>query len=79
MAWAELNGEPFRILAARSFADISNRLHDLALGTVSAVDGLILVQTGQGILQLLEVQPASKRVMSASDWYRGSSQGVKLS
>jgi methionyl-tRNA formyltransferase len=79
MAWAELNSEPFRILAARAFADISDHLHDLAIGTVSAVDGLILVQTGKGVLQLLEVQPASKRVMSASDWYRGSSQGVRLS
>ena len=30
------------------------------------------VATGDGVLQLLEVQPAGKRVMPASDWARGA-------
>jgi len=58
---------------------------DLKLRRVRVVDqksygepGTILdtatlsVSTGDGVLQLLEVQPAGKRVMSATDWARGA-------
>ena len=33
-------------------------------------DGL-LVQTGEGVLQILEVQPAGKRPMPARDFFNG--------
>ena len=79
MAWAEFDGEPFRILSARASVQSSVNPVDADAGKVSAVDGKIYVQTGKGVLQLLEVQPASKRAMPASDWYRGISPGARLS
>jgi len=48
---------------------------DKVRGNVGEIVGLtpdtLLVQTGQGVLELLEVQPASKPRMSAGDFARG--------
>lgn len=79
MAWAEFDGEPFRILSARASLQTSENFVASEAGKVSMIDGKIIVQTGRGVLQLLEVQPASKRAMPASDWYRGISSGARLS
>ena len=79
MAWAEFDDEPFRILSARASLQTSENLVASEAGKVSMIDGKIFVQTARGVLQLLEVQPASKRAMPASDWYRGTSTGARLS
>lgn len=61
-------GQPFKIIAARA--------HDT--GPIDATPGQLLphpdgvwVATGDGTLELLLVQPAGKRQLSAVDWRRG--------
>jgi methionyl-tRNA formyltransferase len=78
VAWALLDGEPIRLLQAR--ASQLKVAADLAVGRVFSSEGRIYVATGNAeALELLEVQPASKKAMAASDWHRGLSQEVTLS
>ena len=80
MAWAEHEGEPIRVLRARAVESSAIELTALPTGTVQQLGSRILVTAAdQSLLELLEVQPASKRVMSAADWHRGLSGSVKLS
>ncbi len=41
-------------------------------GEISVIDDRLLVSTGKGGLELLEIQPAGKRPMEASAWLRGA-------
>lgn len=66
-AWALLDGERFKIHAARPAAGLS-----LPAGVVAATEGRIEVGTGTTPLELLTVQPAGKRAMDAADWWRGA-------
>src|SRR5687768_17916047 len=52
------------VLAARS--------HDrtVPVGRVNLIEGRALVGTARGALELLTVQPPSKRPMAAADWLR---------
>lgn len=78
VAWAEFGSEPIRILNARAIS-ISEGT-SLLPGQVSIFGDAIVVGAGDNeLLQLLEVQPASKRVMTASDWFRGLQGTVVLS
>jgi len=45
-------------------------------GEISRQAGLVLLGTGRGTLELLEVQPAGGRRMSASAWVRGHKTGT---
>ena len=56
---------PLLVLAARGLA------RTVPLGRVSVIDGSVLVGASQGSLELLVVQPASRRPMPAADWLRG--------
>ena len=79
MAWAEHEGEPIRVLRARAVESSAIEHTALPAGTVQLIGSRILVSAAdQSLLELLEVQPASKRVMSAADWHRGLSGSVKL-
>ena len=40
-------------------------------GTVIAADSRLLVAAGEGALELVELQPAGKRSMPATDFLRG--------
>ena len=66
-AWALLDGERFKIHAARPATGLS-----LPAGVVAATEGRIQVGTGTTPLELLTVQPAGKRTMDAADWWRGA-------
>lgn len=80
VAWAEHEGEPIRVLRARAVESSAIERTALPAGTVQQIGSRILViAADQSLLELLEVQPASKRVMSAADWHRGLSGSVKLS
>ncbi|AQP44443.1 methionyl-tRNA formyltransferase [Tessaracoccus flavus] len=73
-AWCELAGERFKIYRAR-LAEYA----DLAPGEVAATKRQVFVGTGQGALELLEVQAPGKRRMSAIDWARAGVSGRVLS
>ena len=73
-AWALLNGETFKIHDARVVASSENG----PAGTVVAVDGKVIVSTGESFIELLEVQPAGKQSMSARDWARGATLPVRF-
>ena len=66
MAWTTLDGERFRVPAARPAPD-----RGLAPGEFLAERRGVLVGTGEGSLELLSVQPAGRRAMAAADWGRG--------
>lgn len=71
-AFTLLNGEVFKIWACAK-PDGSSSKSAAAPGTVlAATDKGIEVQTGEGALLLLDIQPAGKRVMSVADWLKGS-------
>jgi len=73
--------EPTRLILGRvrqfqeiAAGNVSDRLAGIAPGTVLAVsDAGIMVATGSGVLQILEIQPASKKMMPAGAFLRGYS------
>lgn len=75
MAWCVYKGEPFRVLRARVIETKS----DNSVGEVFSIDKRVLVACGSGsVLELLEVQPSSKKAMQAQDWFRGSDREEPL-
>ncbi|WGU96946.1 methionyl-tRNA formyltransferase [Paenibacillus dendritiformis] len=80
-AFTTWNGEVFKVWACRP--------EPAATGEAAAAPGTVLtagtdglqVQTGQGVLSLLEVQPAGKKAMPVSEFLRGGKmeQGTVLS
>ncbi len=68
MAWTTLDEESFRILDARAYR---GDYLQASPGTIQSIDEKVLVACNSGALQLINVQPAGKNEMSASDWYRG--------
>jgi methionyl-tRNA formyltransferase len=79
MAWVDFRGEPLRIIEAIVATRPSSELVAAEIGEVVEIDGSILIKTGSGLLKLIDVQPASKRVMSAEDWHRGINSRAVLS
>jgi len=82
MAWTELQSEPFRILDARATAiQYSESLNSLERdpGRVWLESGRVLVSCGAGTtLELRQVQPISKKPMTAADWFRGLIEPEKV-
>jgi methionyl-tRNA formyltransferase len=72
-AWVLLDGERFKIHAARRGAGPHR-----PPGVVGSVDGRVEVGTGSSPLELLSVQPAGKRAMAAADWWRGAGGSAVL-
>lgn len=68
MAFATLRGESFRVLDAR--VQDSDTL-TAEIGTVQVQNNKVVVTCGAGSLELITVQPAGKKPMSATDWARG--------
>ena len=66
VAWTELDGQRFRVLLATP-ADGE----DLAPGEFLPAKHSVLAGTGNGLLELLQVQPDGKRPTPAADWGRG--------
>lgn len=81
-AWCELDGNPLKLLKAKSMGGINwNALSQIQLapGGVEVRDGKVLVACAEGtLLELLEVQPAGKKPMPADQWARGLNQEVTL-
>lgn len=68
MAWTTLAGQRFRILRA---APAGNDVADLAAGEIRPGRRSVVVGTGHGGLELIEVQPQGRGPMRAADWGRG--------
>lgn len=66
MAWTTWAGERFRVLLARCLPDSS-----LEPGAVRAEKRRLVVGTGDGDLELLQVQPAGRKPVAGADWGRG--------
>jgi len=75
VAWCLLADEPFRVLRARA---VESSIY-LSEGEVAFEGHRVFVGCGSGsYLELLEVQPASKNVMSANSWMNGQTGKVVL-
>jgi methionyl-tRNA formyltransferase len=75
MAWCLYKDEPFRVLRARVIETKSEH----SVGEVFSIDNRVLVACGSGtVLELIEVQPSSKKAMPAQDWFRGSDREEPL-
>lgn len=66
-AFALLDGERFKVQSARE----APKEERLAPGAVVLREKRVLVGTGTHPLELIQVQPAGRRAMSAADWWRG--------
>ena len=73
-AWTELAGESFKVLEARALPDDA----ELKPGSIEVSGSKVMVGTGEGLLLLKAVQPASKRAMPALDWARGLSRDMSF-
>lgn len=82
MAWVNLDGEPIRILRAKSMGSTDWAALDNTArlpGRVTQNGGRVLLECGSGTkVELLTLQPSGKKEMSAGDWYRGLSKEVVL-
>jgi methionyl-tRNA formyltransferase len=82
MAWTTLEDEAFRIIEARALGATDWQTltgEDDLVGAVRVDIERVLVTCGNGtLLELKTVQPAGKKVMSASDWARGMTAGKKV-
>lgn len=75
-ATAMLESQALKLLLSRftegTDSTLAETLPEASSGTVYlAIDGKVFLKCGDGWLELLEVQPAGKRRMSAVDWMRG--------
>jgi len=65
-AWTELDGVEVKLFSPRPGEGRG------APGEVLAADGSLVIATGQGAIEVFEVQPAGKAQMTADDWLRGA-------
>lgn len=74
-AWFEVAGVAIKLLAAEPTQNETTR----DIGMVSVRGSSVLLDCGDGQLELITVQPAGKQAMAASDWFRGirSSEQVR--
>lgn len=68
-AWAELDGREVKLFGARTVPG------EGPPGVVLQADDRLLIAAGGGAVEVEEVQPAGKSLMSAADWIRG--RGVR--
>jgi len=67
-AWTELSGRRIKLFGPRPAGTAPA---GAAPGEIVATDPAVLVATGDGVLQILDVQPEGKGRLAAADWVRG--------
>ena len=67
IAFVELTSGPLRILRARP----AESTIELPVGTIAMTERRVVLQCHDGLLELLELQPAGKNPMPSADWARG--------
>jgi len=78
MAWCLFDDQPMRVIRSReariNSADLSKQI-----GSLHSEEGKVFVCCGDDSwLELIQVQPASRNVMSAKDWFNGLGEIVVL-
>jgi methionyl-tRNA formyltransferase len=68
--WHRAEGEPLRLNIDR--VRLAESTDSAPPGTVLTADGQLIIRTGDGALELLDVQPAGKRRMTANEFLRGN-------
>ncbi len=79
-AWTTLDGQRFKIylgMPATETAD-SEQAKQLAPGEIATTKTALYVGTGEGILELTEIQPFGKKRMAAADYIRGAAIDGKV-
>jgi methionyl-tRNA formyltransferase len=69
-AWTELDGRELKLFGPQLAGPLPNTHHPTP-GTVGETDPALVVATGDGALQFLDVQPAGRTRMAAHAWVRG--------
>ncbi len=72
-AWSTLNGAEVKLFGP---VDAQWPPASVPPGSVLQIDPTLVIATGEGAVQILEVQPAGKKRMAASDWARGRGAAV---
>jgi len=81
MAWCIAAEAPMRVIDAMETqsTQILDLMNENNPGEIVSTEGRVFVKCGEGsVLELLEVQPSSKRAMSAKDWFNGNRKLEKL-
>lgn len=73
VAWTTLNGS--RVQIRECHVAGPQVASDQRPGSIVRVDSGVFVSTGSGLLELVTVQPESKRPQSANDWARSAAPG----
>jgi len=82
MAWCAAGEETLRVVCAveNRLASLDSALASAPIGSIFSADGKVFVVCGSGsALELIEVQPSSKRAMPARDWFNGNRTLERLS
>ena len=69
--WQRGSGEPLRLILETVRVESSSSGSEAPGTVLTAGPGRLVVATGQGSLEILQIQPAGKRVMAADDFLRG--------
>lgn len=80
-AWANFQGQPVKLLRAKGLGSVDWRAIDDVgePGSLWLSENRVLLGCGEGTrLELIEIQPAGKKPMSARDFLRGQPKGVVL-
>lgn len=73
--WQGEGREPVRVVIDQVQVADDVSIGSLLPGEPQKVDGRLLVATGDGLLRIIDLQPAGKRVMSADEFLRGYAGG----
>lgn len=68
VAWTVLNGSRIQVRESRVFAGMGTP--EALSGQIQTSDARVIVRTGYGWLELITVQPESKRPVQASAWWQ---------
>lgn len=72
-AWSTLNGAEVKLFGP---VDAQWPPAGVPPGSILQIDPALVIATGEGAVQILEVQPAGKKRMAAGDWARGRGAAV---
>ena len=73
--WQIEGREPLRVVIDRVQVESEMSIDSLSPGETQSETGRLFVGTGAGLLEILELQPAGKRLMQAAEFLRGYAGG----